>query len=87
MKIIFYSLLITSVSLLIFSSCTKNDNPIIIVVDENNNGFETKKVAEIFAINCATSGCHTGSSPSSGLALKTYSEVLQGSSNRSGGTV
>jgi YVTN family beta-propeller protein len=87
MKIIFYSLLITAVSLLILPSCTKNDNPIIVVVDENNNGFETKEVAEVFAIKCATSGCHTGSSPSSGLALKTHSEVLQGSSNRSGGTV
>ena len=87
MKIIFYSLLITAAALLIFSSCTKNENPIIVIVDENNNGFETKEVAEVFAIKCATSGCHVGSSPSSGLSLENYELTLKGSNKRSGGTV
>ena len=87
MKNIFYSLLITSAAILIFSSCTVNDSPIIVDIDENNNGFEKKEVAETFAINCATSGCHVGSAPASGLSLENYDLTMKGSNNRSGGTV
>ncbi|MCW8809320.1 MAG: YncE family protein [Ignavibacteriaceae bacterium] len=56
-------------------------------VDDTNNGFQSKAVAEIFVKNCATSGCHAGSTPSSGLSLKLFSELIKGSSNRSGGTI
>ena len=87
MRVFFYLLIITASALIIFSGCTKNENPIIVIIDENNNGFETKEVAEIFAINCATSGCHVGSTPASGLSLENYELTMKGSSNRSGGTV
>ncbi len=87
MRIIFYFLLLFTISIIIFSSCTKNENPIIISVDENNNGFETKQVADFFATKCATSGCHVGSSPASGLSLENYTKTMLGSTNRSGGMV
>lgn len=57
------------------------------VVDDTNNGFQSKAVAEIFANNCATSGCHSGSTPSSGLSIKSFSDLIKGSSNRSGGVI
>jgi DNA-binding beta-propeller fold protein YncE len=56
-------------------------------IDEMNNGFESRAVAEVFVTNCATSGCHTGNTPASGLGLKTHSETIIGSTDRSGGTI
>jgi YVTN family beta-propeller protein len=56
-------------------------------IDSNNNGFESRAVAEVFVNNCATSGCHSGATPSSGLSLITHSNLLKGSSNRSNGLV
>ncbi|MEJ2103097.1 MAG: YncE family protein [Ignavibacteriaceae bacterium] len=56
-------------------------------VDATNNGFQSKAVAEIFANNCSTSGCHEDSNPASGLSLKNFSELMKGSSNRSNGTI
>lgn len=76
--------------LLIFSAFVMfyacNDETVIPIVDDANNGFQSKEVADIFINNCATSGCHNGSSPSSGLSLNKFSELIKGSSNRSGGT-
>lgn len=56
-------------------------------IDATNNGFESEAVAEFFVNNCANSGCHAGNSPSSGLALNKFSELIKGSSERSGGAV
>ena len=61
--------------------------PITGGIDDTNNGFQSKAVAEIFANNCATSGCHSGNNPSSGLSIDKYSDLLKGSSDRSGGTI
>lgn len=71
-------------SLLILSACKDNGvGPIS--VDNTNNGFSTKEVAQIFAENCATSNCHSGRTPASGLSLEKYSDLLKGSTDRSHG--
>ena len=67
---------------LILSACKDNG---VGPVDNTNNGFSTKEVAEIFVNNCATRGCHAGNTPASGLSLENYSDLLKGSSDRSHG--
>lgn len=74
-------------ALFLFYACNEETIIPIPIVDDTNNGFESKAVAEIFVNNCATSGCHTGGTPSSRLSINKYSELIKGSSNRSGGTV
>ena len=85
-KLILAGILLSFTSLL-FISCDSETVPPEQIVDETNNGFETFEVAEIFAENCATSGCHAGNSPPSGLSISNCSELLKGSTNRSSGTV
>jgi YVTN family beta-propeller protein len=70
-----------------FACSNEPTEPVTDNIDGNNNGFETRAVAEVFVNNCATSGCHSGSTPSSGLSLFTHSNLLQGSLNRSNGQV
>ena len=83
-----YSLLTFLIfTLFLFYACNEETIIPIPIVDDTNNGFQSKAVAEIFVNNCATSGCHTGGTPSSGLSINKYSELIKGSSNRSGGTV
>ncbi|MGB5530667.1 MAG: hypothetical protein WBQ32_11930, partial [Ignavibacteriaceae bacterium] len=83
-----YSLLTFLIfTLFLFYACNEETIIPIPIVDDINNGFQSKAVAEIFAKNCATSGCHSGGTPSSGLSLNKFSELIKGSSNRSGGTV
>jgi YVTN family beta-propeller protein len=85
---LYYFCLISTIIMVGFTGCsneptdTESDN-----IDANNNGFETREVAEVIVNNCATSGCHSGSSPSSSLALNTQSNLLKGSSNRSNGLI
>ncbi|MFC2094763.1 beta-propeller fold lactonase family protein [Bacteroidota bacterium] len=64
-----------------------NFNVLVNGVDILFNGFENFDVASILSLNCATSGCHVGNSPASGLSISNYSELLKGSTNRSNGTV
>jgi YVTN family beta-propeller protein len=85
-RIILAGVLLVFLSLL-FISCDSDTIPPEQIVDETNNGFETFEVAEIFAGNCATSGCHMGNNSASGLSISNYSELLKGSTNRSNGTV
>jgi len=85
-KLILVGILVAFTSIL-FISCDSDTVPPEQIVDETNNGFETFEVAEIFASNCATSGCHMGNSQASGLTISNYSELLKGSRNRSNGTV
>jgi YVTN family beta-propeller protein len=87
MKKILLGGIFLSFTSILFISCDSDTVPPEQIVDETNNGFETFEVAEIFASNCATSGCHSGNSPSSGLSISKYSELLKGSLNRSNGTV
>ena len=85
-----FNLLLTLIifTLFLFYACNEETTIIPIPdIDDTNNGFQSKAVAEIFVKNCATSGCHTGSSPSSGLSLNKFSELITGSLNRSGGTI
>lgn len=80
--------IVLGLSLLLAYSCNDETTvPITGGIDDTNNGFQSKAVAEIFANNCATSGCHSGNNPSSGLPIDNYSDLLKGSSDRSGGTI
>ncbi|MDH3268067.1 MAG: beta-propeller fold lactonase family protein [Ignavibacteria bacterium] len=88
MRLVYRLYVLAVISLLLFYSCNDETTiPITGGIDNTNNGFQSKAVAEIFANNCATSGCHSGNNPSSGLSIDNYSELLKGSSDRSGGTI
>jgi len=88
MKKYLFGFVLSIVLLLVLPAC--EDETVVVPpsgIDGTNNGFQSKDVAEIFVNNCATSGCHAGSSPASGIALNKFSELIKGSSNRSGGTI
>ncbi|MFI5237324.1 MAG: hypothetical protein ACHQLA_05250 [Ignavibacteriales bacterium] len=68
-------------SLFIFLSCNEETN-LIPNIDETNNGFQTREVAEIFAMNCSESGCHGATEPEGGLNMTSYSEMIKGSLGR-----
>ena len=48
----------------------------------NNYGYQTEAVANILNVNCATAGCHSGSSPVNGLSTEQHSDIMAGSSKR-----
>ncbi len=76
-------LVLTSAALLlIISNCSDNISDPPPVIDDTFNGFETYKVAEIFAKNCAQSKCHGGSEPVHNLSLESWSKLIDGSSGR-----
>lgn len=52
------------------------------LIDDINNGYPSRDVAEIMVYNCAVSGCHSGLQPSGGLNLLTYDMMLKGSNLR-----
>lgn len=83
MRFIYFSTFALFVSLFLFYSCNEETTIVPPVdVDETNNGFETREVAEIFAKNCALSGCHAGTSPQHSLNLTSYNEMIKGSHGR-----
>jgi YVTN family beta-propeller protein len=71
--------------LLFLNAC--EDETVVPKEEDTNNGFQTKEVADVFVNNCATSGCHNSSSSASGLDLHDFSELIKGSSDRSGGSI
>lgn len=82
MKNIF--LFITFITLSLFSlNCSEQENVTPVhPVDKTNNGFESFAVAEIFAVNCAESGCHGGTDPQHALSLESWSGLVHGSYGR-----
>lgn len=84
MKLNYLALCSVLMIMLSLASCDNNITPPL--VDEQNNGFETKEVAEIFASNCAESGCHGNVDPHHNLKLTSYSEMIKGSIGRPLGT-
>lgn len=88
LKKFFDSCLFTVIIIIGFVSCSNEPtDPGSGNIDADNNGFETREVAEVFVNNCATSGCHAGSSASNGLSLNTQSNLFNGSANRSNGLI
>ena len=67
-------------SLLLFSAC--DDETTIPLVDETNNGFQSKAVAETFAQNCLDAECHGNVNPHHDLKFNSYSEMIKGSIGR-----
>lgn len=81
MRFVLLSAISITFSLILFFSCGE-ENIVVPVIDETNNGFETKAVAEILAMNCTEAGCHGNSEPQHNLKLTSYSEMIKGSSGR-----
>jgi YVTN family beta-propeller protein len=83
MKII---LVLTSIIifLLLLSACDENPKDSVRYIDENNNGFENKAVAEIIVNKCASSGCHIGIKPAGDISMDTYPSLMKGVNNNSG---
>jgi len=52
------------------------------VVDNENYGFESASIADVFVNNCAASGCHSGPNPAGGLSTESHYKLLSGSFNR-----
>ena len=67
-------------SFIVFFAC--NDETVIPLVDDTNNGFQSKKVAEIFIQNCAEAGCHGNTDPHHDLKFNSFSEMIKGSIGR-----
>ena len=85
-KIIYY-FLFTLFAATVFISCDSDSVTPEKGIDENNNGFETLDLAKIFADNCSTSGCHSAENPANGFSTATYTQLMKGSTNRSGGLI
>ncbi len=81
-----YAIFISGITIiLLLTGCSETStNP---PPPANTNGFQTEAVAKVFSENCVTSGCHVGSLPAGGLSISNRTELLKGSSNRSGGTI
>ncbi len=67
-------------SIVIFNAC--DEETVIPLVDETNNGFQSKAVAEIFMESCADAGCHGITDPHHDLKFNSYSEMIKGSIGR-----
>lgn len=80
MRICYNLLALILISIIAFSGC--DEETIVPLVDETNNGFQKKEVAEIFAQNCLDAGCHGNSEPHHNLKLTSYSEMIRGSIGR-----
>jgi len=76
-----YMVLIIVVSILLFS-CSDNITEQPPAVDKTFNGFESFKIAEIFANNCISSACHGGAEPVHNLSFETWSKMVKGSFGR-----
>ena len=63
-----------------FYAC--EEETVIPLVDETNNGFQSREVAVIFMENCADAGCHGNTDPHHNLKLNSYSEMIKGSIGR-----
>jgi len=73
---------ISLISIIAFFACNESTTMVPPLVDEQNNGFETREVAEIFAENCLDAGCHGNNSTQHNLKLNSYSEMIKGSIDR-----
>ncbi len=80
-QIISYIFLVISITLIV-SGCKDDVNNPAPAVDETNNGFEKREVAEIFANNCTASGCHGETNPQHGLSLTSWNNLIKGSIGR-----
>jgi len=57
-------------TLILFNAC--EDETTIPLVDETNNGFQSKTVAETFVQNCNDAGCHGNVDPHHVLKFNSY---------------
>jgi len=73
---------ISLISIIAFFACNESTTMVPPLLDEQNNGFETREVAEIFAENCLDAGCHGNNSTQHNLKLNSYSEMIKGSIDR-----
>ena len=76
----FNLIVVLFLSTILFYAC--DDETVIPLVDETNNGFQSKEVADIFAQNCLDAGCHGNSEPHHYLKFTNFSEMIKGSIGR-----
>ncbi len=62
----------------IINSCGEGITESVIGIDQNNNGFESMGVADIFVNTCAKSGCHSGNDPAGDISMENYSSLIKG---------
>ncbi|MEP0860078.1 MAG: hypothetical protein HRF52_01410 [Ignavibacterium sp.] len=76
-KILFLILFVSFISIIIIS-CGEGLSDPPTGIDENNNGFESPGVADIFVNSCATAGCHYGANPAGDISMENYSSLIKG---------
>jgi len=80
MRLIYKILFLFFSAIIFFFAC--EDETVVPLVDETNNGFQSREVAEIFVNNCLDAGCHGNIQPHHNLKLTSYSEMIKGSIGR-----
>lgn len=79
MKIFILSVILSFLSIIAFTNCSEDNlTDLLPSIDETNNGFESREVAEILVKTCATAGCHVGSNPAGDLVISDYNSLLKG---------
>ncbi|HSP88935.1 MAG TPA: hypothetical protein VLN45_12440, partial [Ignavibacteriaceae bacterium] len=81
MKMLFRLITILCITFLLISGCSESEVPPP-AIDEQFNGFESFKVAEILVEKCAIPECHAGDAAENGLSFETYSKMIKGSIGR-----
>ena len=82
MKFFAYSVIVSISAFLFISGCNDNLQDAPIIIDEQNNGFESFAVAEILIKKCALPECHRGETAPNGLSFESYSKMINGSIGR-----
>ncbi|MFZ1517588.1 MAG: hypothetical protein WAU11_02370 [Ignavibacteriaceae bacterium] len=77
MKFILVLILFCTI-ILAFAGCEDNPKDPVRYIDSNFNGFEKYEVAEVLINNCASAGCHIGSTPAGDIALDSYYSLVKG---------
>ncbi|AFH48793.1 Hypothetical protein IALB_1082 [Ignavibacterium album JCM 16511] len=76
-KILFLILSVSFISIIILS-CGEGTTDPPTGIDENNNGFESLGLADVFVNSCASSGCHSGNNPAGDISMENYSSLIKG---------
>ncbi len=82
MKILLQFISFLCLTFLFVSGCSETTDEPPVDIDEQFNGFESFKVAEILVKSCAQAECHTGDAAENGLSFESYSKMIKGSIGR-----
>lgn len=82
MRLLAYAVTFSVSVFLFISGCNDNPQYAPIIIDEQNNGFESFAIAEILTKKCALPECHRGETAQNGLSFESYSQMIKGSMGR-----